>query len=176
MTNRVSLDWVSMVGAAQATTAPAVVTAAQTWSGEELLGRAAGAARWLAGSGLAEGVPVPALLQASPGALALVLAGAAIRRPIAPLGPKLTVPELAGCIERLAAPCILTQPQFADTAGEVARALGREVLVLDEPPHAAGPLPVPCPDDTAVVLHTSGTTGHPKAGTTGTTGSPAVPG
>ena len=27
----------------------------------------------------------------------------------------------------------------------------------------SGPLPVPRPDDTAVVLHTSGTTGHPKA-------------
>ena len=78
MTDRVPPDWVSMVGAAQATTAPAVVTAAQTWSGAELLDHAAGAARWLCGSGLPEGVPVPALLQASPEALALVLAGAAV--------------------------------------------------------------------------------------------------
>jgi acyl-CoA synthetase (AMP-forming)/AMP-acid ligase II len=166
MADRISLDWVSMVGTAQATTAPAVVTDAQKWSGEELLGHAAGGARWLSAAGLPEGVPVPALLEAGPEALALVLAGAATRRPIAPLGPRLTVRELAGCIGRLAGPCLVTQPPFADIAASVAPGLGREVLVLDELPcrdFGSEPLPVPSPDDTAVVLHTSGTTGHPKA-------------
>jgi acyl-CoA synthetase (AMP-forming)/AMP-acid ligase II len=166
MTQRVPVDWVSMVSTAQATTAPAVVAGARVWSGTELLSRAADAAGWLAGSGLPEGVPVPALLQASPEALALVLAGAAVRRPIAPLGPKLTVRELAGCLEGLAAPCLVTQPSFADIAAAVAPGLGREVLVLDELPGRgrwSGPLPAPSPDDTAVVLHTSGTTGHPRA-------------
>lgn len=129
--------------------APAVVIAAQKWSGEELLGHAAGAARWLSRSGLPEGVPVPALLQASPEALALVLAGAAVSRPIAPLGPRLTVRELAGCIEHLAAPCVVTQPDFADIAATVAP--GRKVLVLGELPcpalprrAAAGPEPAGC--------------------------------
>ena len=163
MTNRVSADWVSMVSAAQATTAPAVITTTQTWTGEELLARAAGAARWLSASKLPEGIPVAALLQASPEALALVLAGAAVRRPVAPLGPRLTGRELAGCVERLAAPCLLTQPGFADIATTVAPGLDREVLVLGDWPAMAGPLPVPSPDDTAVMLHTSGTTGHPKA-------------
>jgi acyl-CoA synthetase (NDP forming) len=41
MTKPTSPDWVSMVSLAQGTAAPAVVTAAQTWSGEELLGHAA---------------------------------------------------------------------------------------------------------------------------------------
>ena len=163
MTNRVSADWVSMVSAAQATTAPAVITTTQTWTGEELLARAAGAARWLSASKLPEGIPAAALLQASPEALALVLAGAAVRRPVAPLGPRLTGRELADCIERLAAPCLLTQPGFADIATTVAPGLDREVLVLGDWPAMAGPLPVPSPDDTAVMLHTSGTTGHPKA-------------
>ena len=167
MPNRAFADWVSMVAAAQATAAPAVVTAASTWSGAELLGHAAGAARWLSGAGLPEGVPVPALLEASPEAVALVLAGAAARRPIAPLGPRLTVRELAGCIERLAAPCLLTQPPFAGIAAKVAADLGLMVLALGELPApvvgSAGSLPVPRPDDTAVVLHTSGTTGRPKA-------------
>jgi acyl-CoA synthetase (AMP-forming)/AMP-acid ligase II len=156
------LDWVSMVSAAQAGTAAAVVTADQTWSGELLLGHAAGAARWLAAGGFAAGRPVPALLQASPEALALVLAGAAVRRPIAPLGPRLTARELAGCIERLDAPCIVTQPEFAGIASQVARELGRDVAELGGLPCLSEPLPVPAPDDTAVVLHTSGTTGHPR--------------
>jgi acyl-CoA synthetase (AMP-forming)/AMP-acid ligase II len=151
-----------MVRAAQASAAPAVVTADLKWSGEELLGYAAGAARWLSRSGLPEGVPVPALLEAGPEALALVLAGAAVRRPIAPLGPKLTVRELAGCIERLAAPCLITQPSFADRAAAAAP----EILVLGElpsPDFGSEPLPVPGSDEVAVVLHTSGTTGHPRA-------------
>ncbi len=173
MTNATSLDWVSMVGLAQGTAAPAVVTASSTWSGEELLGHAAGAACWLARAGLPEGLPVPALLEASPEAVAQVLAGAATRRPIAPLGPRLTVRELTGCIERLAAPCLVTQPAFADEAEAVAAELGLKVLTLGERPGRAeltgrvpgfsGSLPVPSPGDTAVVLHTSGTTGHPKA-------------
>jgi acyl-CoA synthetase (AMP-forming)/AMP-acid ligase II len=163
VTDQIPADWVSMVAAAQATAAPRVVTATRTWSGADLLGHAAGAAQWLSGAGLPAGTPVPALLQAGPEALALVLAGAAARRPIAPLGPRLTVRELAGCVERLAAPCLLTQPEFADSAAAVARELRRDVLVLGELPSSAAPLPVPGPGDTAVVLHTSGTTGRPKA-------------
>ena len=162
MTEQLALDWVSMVAAAQASTAPAVVTATRTWSGMELLGHAAGAAQWLSRAGLAEGTPLPALLQAAPEALALVLAGAATGRPIAPLGPRLTVRELAGCVERLPGPCLITQPEFAGSAAAVAREVGRDVLVLPELSASAGPLPVPGPEATAVVLHTSGTTGHPK--------------
>jgi acyl-CoA synthetase (AMP-forming)/AMP-acid ligase II len=172
MTKPTSPDWVSMVGAAQSTTAPAVIAGDQTWSGKELLAQAAGAARWLSAAGLPTGAPVPALLEASPEALALVLAGAATRRPIAPLGPRLTVDELAGCVERLAAPILVAQPAFADVAAAVAASLGLKVLTLDELPGPllesgslleSGPLPVPGPTDTAVVLHTSGTTGQPKA-------------
>ena len=79
MTNQEPQDWVSMVGAAQATTAPAVVTAAQTWSGAELLEpRRRRGPLAVRAAGCPSGIPVPALLQASPEALALVLAGAAV--------------------------------------------------------------------------------------------------
>jgi acyl-CoA synthetase (AMP-forming)/AMP-acid ligase II len=166
MTKPTSTNWVSMVVAAQATSAPAVVTDGQTWSGKELLAHAAAAARWLSGCGLPEGVRVPALLQASPEAFALVLAGAAIGRPIAPLGPRLTVRELSVCVERLPGPCLVTEPPFADIAAAVARRLGREVLILSELPGCvpgSEPLPIPRPDEVAVVPHTSGTTGRPRA-------------
>lgn len=151
-------DWVSMVGAAQGRSARAVVTACETWSGAELLSQASAAARWLAGWGLPSRHPVPALLEASPEALALVLAGAAVQRPIAPLDPRMPARELAGCVERLDSPCIVAQPQFAARAQD----LGPEVAVLGQLPCPGGPLPVPAPDDTAVVLHTSGTAGHPR--------------
>src|SRR5580704_14386287 len=144
MTKPTSPDWVSMVGAAQSTTAPAVIAGDQTWSGKELLAQGAGAARWLCAAGLPTGAPVPALLEASPEALALVLAGAATRRPIAPLGPRLTVRELAGCIERLAAPYLVTQPPFADIAAAVAADLGLKVLDLGQRPgrvRGSGALP-----------------------------------
>src|SRR5216684_1894582 len=101
MTNPAGPDWVSMVLAAHGGPAPAVITGQATWSGADLIRQAAGAARWLASCGLPDGRPVPALLEASPEALALVLAGAATGRRIALLGPRLTVLELAGCIERL---------------------------------------------------------------------------
>src|SRR5271165_303273 len=51
MTKPTSPDWVSMVGIAQDTAAPAVITAGPTWSGEELLGHAAGAVRGRAAGG-----------------------------------------------------------------------------------------------------------------------------
>src|SRR5258708_3315232 len=115
MTNPAGTDWVSMVLAVHGGPAPAVIAGQAAWSGTELIRQAAGAARWLASCGLPVGRPVPALLEASPEAFALVLAGAATGRPIAPLGPRLTVRELAGCIERLRAGGIVTQPPFGAT-------------------------------------------------------------
>ena len=123
---------------------------------------------------------MPALLEASPEALALVLAGAATRRPIAPLGPRLTVRELAGCIERLAAPCLVTQPPFADIAAAVAAGLGLEVLALDELPGPGLSGPGRCRYPARTIRPSCcippGPPVTPKPCPTGTTGSPAAAG
>jgi acyl-CoA synthetase (AMP-forming)/AMP-acid ligase II len=156
-------DWVSMVSAAQDTDDPAVVTGTETWSGRRLLGAAATAAEWLLGLAPRPDRPVPALLETGGPALALVLAGAAAGRPIAPLGTRLTGRELGDCVERLGARVIVAQRPFARLAGEVARSRACRVVIVPDLPGSAGRLRTPEPTETAFVLHTSGTTGAPKA-------------
>ncbi len=178
MTDQVSPDWISMVSAAQATTVPAVITTTQTWTGEELLARAAGAARWLADVRTArrDSRTCPAAGEprsARPSHLRRrrQASDRAARPPAdrARAGP--------GCVERLAAPSLLTQAAFADTATAVALGLERDVLTLGDWRGAAGAAADPSPDDPAIVLHTSGTTRRtPRRCLTGTTGSPAAPG
>ena len=142
---------------------PAVVTAATTWSGSELLARAAGAAEHLTSLAPA-GTAVPALLPSTPTAFAYVVGGASAGRPLAPLGPRLTAHELGPCIDGLGSPVLLTDEEFAPLAAELAGPRGITVVPLGEPPvsHAALDL-TPSPQSTAFVLHTSGTTGAPKA-------------
>lgn len=70
------LTWTATVVAAYDHSRPAVRFGDLTWSGRELLDRAAGAADWLDTLGLALGAPVPALAATSADALALVVGGA----------------------------------------------------------------------------------------------------
>jgi acyl-CoA synthetase (AMP-forming)/AMP-acid ligase II len=141
--------------------APAVITAEETWSGEELLCRAAGAAarlRALTGPG-----PVPALVTSSAPAVAYLVGGAAAGRPLAPLGPRLTASELAPCIERIDCQIILAERQFAGVASEVATRTGRRLEWLDTPDATPDALALSAdPASAAFLLHTSGTTGLPK--------------
>ena len=162
---KVAADWCSLTAAAQAGSSVAVVCEDLQWSGDELLYRAAGAADWMLRAGIAQGTPVPALLQCSGTSLALLLAGAATGRPLAPLGPRLTQRELVTCIQRLGAPVLVAQPSFADVAAEVASQAGCRVAVIEAVAGTLAPpmLPTPDPTDTALILHTSGTTGLPKA-------------
>ncbi len=141
---------------------PAVLAEGISWSGRELMERASGAAARL--SSLCGPGAIPALVASSPAATAFVIGGADSGRPLAPLGPKLTAAELIPCVQRLTSDVILADATSESIAKEVAEATGRRVERLDVPSrHDHIPAFRPGPDDPAFWLHTSGTTGLPKA-------------
>ncbi len=136
---------------------PAVVIERETWSGAELLRRAAGAGAWLDKLGATAHTPVAALLDSSANALALLIACAATRRPLAPLGTRLTPSELATAVQHLDPSVIVADAHYAGIP------LGRPMLPLGPFEPADAPLPAVEADDVALILHTSATTGAPKA-------------
>jgi acyl-CoA synthetase (AMP-forming)/AMP-acid ligase II len=154
--------WLEMLEVWRDNPAPAVITAEETWSGDELLRRAAGAALRL--RALTAPRPVPALLTSSAPAVAYLVGGAASGRPLAPLGPRLTASELVPCVERIDCQVILAERPFAGVASEVAKRTGRRLEWLDIPDPSPDRLALSAhPAAPAFLLHTSGTTGLPKA-------------
>jgi acyl-CoA synthetase (AMP-forming)/AMP-acid ligase II len=142
---------------------PAILTRAGACSWPELLGRTTSAVRWLDEAGVRAGEAVPALLATGPDAIALTLAGATAGKPLAPLGPRLTVRELVPCVRGLGASVLVADPEFAALGERVAAAAGAQLLLRpDFPGTVRAELPVPKMDDVATILHTSGTTGLPK--------------
>jgi len=140
--------------------------ASQDWPG---LLRLADAARgWLHRLDVPAGSPVAALLVTSAEAIALALAGAAAGRPLAPMGPRLTERELAPCVRGIGAQVLVADPRYAAIAERVAAAAGVRLALLDgfgggtAVPHQAGTAG-PGMSDVGAILHTSGTTGLPKA-------------
>ncbi|WP_329310874.1 class I adenylate-forming enzyme family protein [Streptomyces sp. NBC_01262] len=157
--------WTAMVARAYDHPRPAVRFGGATWSGHELLDRAAGAADWLDALGCAPGRPVPALVATSAEALALVIGGAGSGHPLAPLGVRMAPPEIAAVVKALGAPLVVAQAGFAELGLTVAELTGCGVAILPELAElpASGRELAAAPDDIAAVLHTSGTTGVPKA-------------
>ncbi|HUZ10819.1 MAG TPA: AMP-binding protein [Acidimicrobiales bacterium] len=137
----------------------------ERWTVDELLARAAGAARWLDGAGASPGAPLPALVPSQAASYALLVAGALTDRPLAPLSPRSAVDELCTCIHRLNAPLILTTAGNRAVADLAAARTGCRVGMVPETfPAVAGALDMDQgPDDIVAVVHTSGTTGVPKA-------------
>lgn len=135
------------------------------WTYDELLGRAAGAAAWLDACGAETGVPLPAFISAGPEAFALLLGGAMTARPLAPFSPRFTVFELAACIDRLPAGPILTDAASHRVGDAVAQRTGRSVLIMPDNVAVAsvGSDLETSPEAIMAVVHTSGTTGLPKA-------------
>jgi len=154
--------WMRAVLASLEDLPTAVRTFDGDWSGAELLERMAGAAGFLRAAG-PEGRPVPALVGSSADSIALALGGAFSNRPLAPLGTRLTVAELAPLVSGLGATALVADPANADLARRTAAAAGVQVLVADHFPALEPDFEATGPDSVVLVLHTSGTTGEPKA-------------
>jgi acyl-CoA synthetase (AMP-forming)/AMP-acid ligase II len=156
--------WTAAVQAASDPASAAVISVHGVISYGSLLRMSAAAVELLDSLGLPPGVAVPALLDAGPVAYALWIAGACSRRPIAPLAPRSTVPELLACVREDDAPVVLASPANQGVATGLATATGRRAVVVDGLPESARPLDLlgGDPDDVVGVLHTSGTTGLPK--------------
>ncbi|BBZ14888.1 hypothetical protein BST20_07590 [Mycobacterium branderi] len=144
--------------------APAIISSPDrcTWTAATLLGMAAGAIELLDAHGAAPGQYVPALLSTRPASVAMLLAGAWSRRPLAPLGPHMTERELLGCLESLDGGLLVAEPEWADKAGHLAAKTGRRVAILDQLAPGADPCSLRGEPAVAFMMHTSGTTGAPK--------------
>jgi len=141
----------------------AVVTASETWSGDELLRRAGGASRWFDSLGFAAGDVIPALVDESPAAIALTVGAAMSGRAFAPLGTRLPASDLAEALKNLGSRQLLTDPGLRPLAEEVARLSGVKLHAVEGPPEPAAILEAPWgPEVVVAVVHTSGTTGLPK--------------
>jgi acyl-CoA synthetase (AMP-forming)/AMP-acid ligase II len=153
-----------VVAAYRGSDRPAVISAGRNVTGSGLLGTAAGAVSWFESFGLPAGLPLPALVTAGADTLAMLLAGAAVGHPLAPLGPRLTAPELSGAVSGLGGQVLLHEPAFAGLAAELARVTGvRPVPVTGLPEGSdVARLAAPAADSVAAYLHTGGTTGAPK--------------
>jgi acyl-CoA synthetase (AMP-forming)/AMP-acid ligase II len=96
----------------------------------------------------------------------MLLAGALTGRPLAPLAPRMTRPELVSCLAGLPGDVLLAERESSDLARDVAAATGKRVLLVDDDLAAratgAALTANDDPDRVVLVLHTSGTTGRPK--------------
>ncbi len=147
------------------TSRAAIATVDGDWSGEELLARAGAIGAWFEAIGVPRGHGVPALVDGSPRAVALAVGGALVGRPLAPLAVRGRVPELAEAVRGLGSSVLVTSPERAELARDVAREAAVALHVVDLPhdepvDEAIGPSTA---SDVVSVVHTSGTTGSPKA-------------
>jgi len=142
----------------------AVVTSDGVLTSRELTACASSASDWLDERGASAGRPVAALVSTTTDAFALALAGAASRRALAPLGTRLTPTELGRILRSLDPAVLVTEADAVDLAHAAAE--GLDIAVHQhprfEPSDRALDLGGVGPDDVAVILHTSGTSGEPK--------------
>lgn len=139
----------------------AVIGEQSAVTGRELIGKAVTAADLLVDLDVPPGQPIPGLFTTNADALALLFGGAAINRPLAPLGPRQTTAELAETVRRSGSSVLLAEAASAKTARQVADAVGIRAVTVPGLPVSSRPLH-PEPGSTAIYLHTAGTTGLPK--------------
>src|SRR5437016_1474233 len=142
--------------------APALIDAAsgETLVGTALAARVAGRARALVAAGVRPGDRVALLVPNSLACAETLLAAATAGAAAVPINLRWTASE----VDHLLADA---EPRLLVAAEERVRALGPLAhcapLLSPDALLASGPLPPPpAPDDTALILYTSGTTGRPK--------------
>ncbi len=143
--------------------APAILEQGRTWSFAELDARADELAAGLVASGVRPGDRVALLAAPSATAIALLAAAGRARACVAPLGTRLTGPELAAAGLEIAPRLVVHDDEHATPAV----ALGAAFVGLEALAARALGVPAPAieldPDAPAVAVLTSGTTGRPKA-------------
>lgn len=157
--------WTDMYADHAGTAARAVVSKDGAWTFSELTAQGGAWAAWLDVVGAPASKPVPIMVGANPAAYGLMVAGAFTDRPMAPLGDRHTASELATCVAALGSELLVVDADAEPLAKEVSARVGARVVVLPPtPPSTAAPLVLEAPRDRVVlVLHTSGTTGQPRA-------------
>ncbi len=156
--------WAAMFQSQVGDNVPAVLLDGRIIRSSDLAELAAGAADWTSSLGVSDPSVLPALLTTTAEAVALAVAGATSGTPLAPLNPRLTARELAVIIELLPGSVIIAEESFADLARDVGTRTGRRVAVVPELTPSARGLHFDRPGDaTAMILHTSGTTGIPRS-------------
>ena len=134
-------------------------------SGNDLLRYALSAATLLDRLPVPSGTIVPLLMDESIEALALTVGGALARYPMAPLGTKLPAAELAAIVSNLKSEILFSSAEHRQKAQKVASIAHIDVQVvttLSSPNTPFTLKQLPKPEDTMLVIHTSGTTGLPK--------------
>jgi oxalate---CoA ligase len=121
------------------------------------VGRTAGQ---LAAAGVRRGDRVAIVLPNGPALVELVFALAALGAAVAPLNPAYTRDEFAFYLGDLAPRLLLVPPGYAGAARAAAPVETVDLDALAERPET--PFEPGGPDDAALLLHTSGTTGQPK--------------
>ena len=133
----------------------------------ELERKTARIASWLASQGLAKGDRVAWLGKNSASYFALFYAAARAGIVMAPIGWRLTAPEIRHVLTDSTASLLVHEPSFADSARNAAEGLDivlMDVTAFEQAVEAHdGDSFVPAgPDDPVLQLYTSGTTGKPK--------------
>lgn len=158
--------WAELVTGHVGSPHPAVVHPdGSSWSLDEMLARAAGAAEWLDAVGAAGGRPVPALVASTDSSFALLFAGAGSGRPLAPLSARFTLDDLVACVTGLGATVVVAAPDARRVGEALSQRTGLPLAIVPDrfAPSRRELDMAPHPDDIVAVIHTSGTTGRPKA-------------